>query len=68
MEAKALGSTPSHHGVCGRHGGEEARVTQGDLVVSKRQGLVEIMGHLQTKGQGTGNTNIDLEPPGGRRG
>jgi hypothetical protein len=37
MEAKALGSTPSHHGVCGRHGGEEARVTQGDLVLSKRQ-------------------------------
>ena len=27
---------PSHHGVCGRHGGEEARVTQGDLVSSKR--------------------------------
>src|SRR5262247_2954549 len=37
MEAKARGSTPSHHGVCGRHGGEEARVTQGDLVLSKRQ-------------------------------
>ena len=31
------GSTPSYHGVCGRHGGEEARVTQGDLVSSKRQ-------------------------------
>jgi hypothetical protein len=36
MEAKAYGSTPSHHGVCGRHGGEEAWVTQGDLVSSKR--------------------------------
>src|ERR671914_583500 len=37
MEAKALGSTPSHHGGCGQHGGEGARVTQGDLVLSKRQ-------------------------------
>ena len=36
-EAKALGSTPSHHGVCGRHGGEEARVTPGDLGGSTRQ-------------------------------
>ena len=35
MEAKAYGSTPSHHGVCGRHGGEEAWVTQGDLVSSE---------------------------------
>jgi hypothetical protein len=37
MEAKAFGSTPSYQGVCGRHGGEEARVTQGGLVSSKRQ-------------------------------
>lgn len=37
MEAQALGSTPSHPGVCGRHGGEEARVTQGDLALSDRQ-------------------------------
>ena len=37
MEAKAYGSTPSHHGVCGRHGGEEAWVTQGDLVSSERK-------------------------------
>jgi hypothetical protein len=35
MEAKAYGSTPSHHGVCGRHGGEEAWVTPGDLVSSE---------------------------------
>jgi len=37
MEAKAFGSTPSYQGVCGRHGGEEARVTQGGLVSSERQ-------------------------------
>jgi hypothetical protein len=29
-----LGSTPSHQGVCGRHGGEDASVTQGGLVSS----------------------------------
>jgi hypothetical protein len=34
MEAQAYGSTPSHHGVCGRPGGEEAWVTQGALVSS----------------------------------
>jgi len=31
-----MGSDPSYQGVCGRHGGEEAWVTQGDLVSSKR--------------------------------
>jgi len=35
MEAKAQGSSPSYQGVCGRHGGEEACVTQGGLVSSK---------------------------------
>ena len=28
------GSTPSHQGVCGRHGGEDASMTQGGLVSS----------------------------------
>src|SRR6266511_5970852 len=37
MAAKADGATPSYHGVCGRHGREGARVTQGGLVSSKRQ-------------------------------
>jgi hypothetical protein len=32
-----LGSTPSYQGVCGRHGGEEACVTQGGLVSSERK-------------------------------
>ena len=32
-----LGSSPSYQGVCGRHGGEEACVTQGDLVSSERK-------------------------------
>jgi hypothetical protein len=31
------GSTPLYQGVCGRHGGEEARVTQGGLVSSERK-------------------------------
>ncbi len=35
MEAKAKGSPPAYQGVCGRHGGEEAQVTQGGLVSSK---------------------------------
>ena len=34
---RRMGSPPSYHGVCGRHGGEETRVTQGDLVSSERQ-------------------------------
>ena len=33
MEAKAFGSSPSYQGVCGRHGEEEACVTQGGLTV-----------------------------------
>ena len=31
------GSTPSYQGVCGRHGGEEAWVTQRGLVSSERE-------------------------------
>jgi hypothetical protein len=34
---RRMGSSPAYHGVCGRHGGEEAWVTQGDLVSSERQ-------------------------------
>ncbi len=34
---RRVGSSPASHGVCGRHGGEEAWVTQGDLVSSERQ-------------------------------
>ncbi|SHG28269.1 hypothetical protein SAMN02745206_03608, partial [Desulfacinum infernum DSM 9756] len=30
--------------------------------VSKRQGMVEILWHSQTKGRETENTNFDLEP------
>jgi hypothetical protein len=30
-----LGSTLSHQGVCGRHGGKDPRVTRGGLVVSR---------------------------------
>jgi retron-type reverse transcriptase len=37
MAATALGATPSPHGVCGRHGGDERCVTQGALVSSDRQ-------------------------------
>jgi hypothetical protein len=41
MGAKALGSTPSHQGVCGRHGGEDASVTQGGLVSSNGEVWLE---------------------------
>jgi hypothetical protein len=34
---RRLGSTPSYQGVCGRHGGEEACVTQGGLVSSEQR-------------------------------
>jgi hypothetical protein len=34
---RRVGSSPAYHGVCGRPGGEEAWVTQGDLVSSERQ-------------------------------
>ena len=34
---RRVGSSPAYHGVCGRHGGEEAWVPQGDLVSSERQ-------------------------------
>src|ERR1043165_10050171 len=37
METKAHGSSPAYHGVCGRHGGEETQMTQGDLVGSEGQ-------------------------------
>ena len=37
------GSDPSYQGVCGRHGGEEAWVTQGDLVSSKAAGMVTMV-------------------------
>jgi hypothetical protein len=36
-----LGSTPSHQGVCGRHGGEDASVTQGGLVSSNGEVWLE---------------------------
>jgi hypothetical protein len=36
--------------------------------IVRTAGMVESMGHLQTKGPGTGNTTLDLEPLGGRRG
>jgi hypothetical protein len=31
-----LGSTLSHQGVCGRHGGKDTRVTRGGLVASRQ--------------------------------
>jgi hypothetical protein len=65
---RQLGSTPSHQGVCGRHGTEETRVTQGGLVSSKRQVWSRYCDTRGRKGGKTGNTNIDLEPPGGRYG
>ncbi len=34
METKAFSFTPSHQGVCGRHGTEEQRVTSGGLAES----------------------------------
>jgi hypothetical protein len=34
---RRYGSSPAYHGVCGRHGGEEAQMTQGDLVGSDGQ-------------------------------
>jgi hypothetical protein len=40
---RRVDSTPSYHGVCGRHGGEDVCVTQGDLVSSKGKGMVEIL-------------------------
>ena len=33
---RRLGSTLSHQGVCGRHGGKDTCVTRGDLVASRR--------------------------------
>ena len=57
MEAKAWGSSPAYHGVCGRHGGEETHVPQGEGKVGSRGGW-----HSQTKGRATENTNIGLQP------
>ncbi len=34
METKAIGSSLSHQGVCGRHGEEEQCVTPGELAAS----------------------------------
>jgi len=68
MEAKALGfqlivprcvrATRWGRGVCdpGRPG------------TVRKEGMVEILWHPQTKGWETENTNIDLKPPGGRCG
>jgi hypothetical protein len=36
--------------------------------IVQRTGKVEILWHPQTKGRETANTNIDLEPAGGRCG
>lgn len=68
MGAKAVGSSPSYHGVGGRYGWEDAGVTQGGLVASDRQGRVESVRQPQTNGRATANATIDLEPPGGRCG
>jgi hypothetical protein len=50
METKALGSSPASRGVCGRHGGEETYVTQGDLVESNGQVGVRWCGTRERKG------------------
>ena len=45
-----IGSPPSHQGVCGRHGGEETRVTQGGLVLSGRKVRSRWCGTRRRKG------------------
>ena len=63
---RRLGSSSSHQGVCGRHGGEETFVTQGGLVSSERKVGSRYCGTHRRKGGPTANANIDLEPARGR--
>ncbi len=49
---RRLGSSPSYQGVCGRHGGEEASVTQGGLVWSEREVWPRYCGTHRRKGEG----------------
>jgi hypothetical protein len=44
METKAFSFTPSHQGVCGRHGTEEQRVTSGGLAESSGDTGVTVAG------------------------
>jgi hypothetical protein len=48
------GSSPSYQGVCGRHGGEEAWVTQGDLVWSERKVWLRYCDTHRRKGEKRG--------------
>jgi hypothetical protein len=48
---RRLGSSPSYQGVCGRHGGEEASVTQGGLVWSKGEVWPRYCGTHRRKGE-----------------
>ena len=68
MEAKAYGFHPVAPRCVRATRWGRARVTQGDLVSSEREGMVEIVRHPQTKGRATGNANVGLKPPGGRGG
>jgi len=47
---RRFGSSPAYHGVCGRHGGEETHVTQGDLVGSEGQVGARCCGTRRRKG------------------
>jgi hypothetical protein len=68
MGAKALGTAPSHQGVCGRHGGEDASVTQGGLVSSNGEVWLEYCDTRRRKGEQTGNAKPGLKPSDGRYG
>src|SRR6516225_3175904 len=47
---RRMGSTPSHQGVCGRHGWGRASVTQGDLVSSEGKVWLEWCDTRRRKG------------------
>jgi hypothetical protein len=52
----------AYQGVCGRHGGEDASVSQGGLVSSNGKGMAGIVRHSQTKGRATGNAMPGVKP------
>jgi hypothetical protein len=48
---RRCGSIPAYHGVCGRHGGEERQMTQGDLVGSEGKVGLRWCGTRRRKGE-----------------
>ena len=57
-----MGSSPSYQGVCGRHGGEEAWVTQGGLVSSERKVWLRSCDTHRRKGEQQGTQTSTYSP------